>query len=268
MTTHARRLLSRAGMIAIALAVVATAQGQDASGLDPAVDQILTRLEARKVSDLRSKVRWSLYYPIDESEQLKHGQVWYKDLPPVPKFKVRFERRIVENRSTSLEEAHLFDGRWYTHIDDNTRTLTRTEMRREGDEYNPYRLGEGSFPLPFGQRKDDILREFEPTLAPPPRAGDPAPPGTDVLRLTPRPTSPMRDEYRYVDLWVIREGPMNGLPVRVRAAQLKGTGEVNDILTIDFEDIQLNTGFSESVFSVSRPRGYAEEVQRLDASPN
>jgi len=229
--------------------------------IDPQVDRILTRLEDKDVRDLRAKVRWELEYVIEEEPTIKFGEIWYQKADPVPRFRVRFTRKIIGDRATSRIEDHFFDGQWYVQVEEQTRTITRRQIRCPGDDYNPYRLGEGTFPTPFGQRKADILREFQVERVPP-APSDPR--DTDHLRLTPRPLSRLADEYARIDFWVARSGEIAGLPIRVRAAKLAGTGEVNHYLTITFSRVELNTGFAGTVFRVRTPAGYQEEVEPKD----
>jgi outer membrane lipoprotein-sorting protein len=233
-----------------------------APALDPAVDKILTRLENRTVHDLRAQVTWRLQYVMDDEEDAisKQGQIWYQQQEPVSKFLVHFERSISAGRAHRLDERHLFDGQWYVSLDSQTRTVVRRQVRRPDDRHNPYRLGEGPFPVPFGQKKSDILAEFEVTLVAP-EAGDP--PDTDHLRLEPRPDSQTGRTYKTVDVWIAREGPHHGLPFKVHTSKKDGTGQINSFISITFSEARLNEGFSGGVFEIKTPRGYQEEVEEL-----
>ena len=264
------RLLNICGMILVVASLVVTAPPASYAqtsqpDLDPVVDKILTRLENREVKDLRARVRWELSYVIEEDEtpDIKLGAIWYKDEKPVPKFKVQFDRKIVGTRSRSLNEIHLFDGRWYVELQSQTKTLTRREVRREDDRVNPYKVGEGPFPLPFGQKKADILAEFEVERVEPKKLD---PPKTDHLKLTPRAGTHTGQSYKTVDFWVAREGKEAGLPIKVRVGKKDGTGALNSYITIAFSDVELNPGLDETVFSVDKPAGYEEIVERLETT--
>ena len=230
--------------------------------IDPAIDRILTRLENRTVHDLRAQVTWKLKYIIDEEDDatIKQGRIWYQQQAPVAKFLVHFDSKISANRRHKLDERHMFDGHWYVELKSETRTVIRREVRREGEAGNPYRLGEGPFPVPFGQKKRDILEEFEVSLVAP-APDDPA--DTDHLRLNPRADSQTGRNYKTVEVWVARTGPEAGLPVKVHTSKIEPTGQVNSFITITFKDAKLNQGFSGSVFDIKTPSGYHEEIEKL-----
>lgn len=260
-----------AGMILTLAACVAgygqqvppTGKPDTAPALDPLVDKILTRLEQREVHDLRAKVKWELTYAIEEDEESdrKFGTIWYKECKPVAKFKVHFDSKISGTRKQKLDEEHLFDGRWYVELQSRTKTVTRREIRRQGETSNPYKLGEGTFPLPFGQKKADILAEFEVTRIPE-KKNDP--PTSDHLRLIPRPGTNTGRTYKTLDFWVARTGSHAGLPVKVMAGKKDGTGAVNSYITITFSKVELNSGFSDSAFKIKAPKDYEEIFERLE----
>jgi hypothetical protein len=270
MQRNPRPQIAAAIILALAACVAARAQPgpaqsqpADAPGLDPVVDKILTRLENRQVHDLRAKVKWELTYVIEEDEEAdcKLGTIWYKECQPIARFKVHFDTKISGTRKQKLDEEHLFDGQWYVELQSRTKAVTRREIRRAGDTSNPYKLGEGAFPLPFGQKKADILAEFAVTRLPEKKDD---PPASDHLKLVPHPGTQTGQTYKTLDFWVARAGNHAGLPVKVMAGKKDGTGAVNSYITITFSAIELNTGLSASVFKIETPPGYEEIVERLE----
>ena len=55
---------------------------------DEKLDKILTRLEERKITDLRSKVRWDVEDVVVDDKTSKFGTLFYLDREPVAQFKV------------------------------------------------------------------------------------------------------------------------------------------------------------------------------------
>lgn len=221
--------------------------------LDPDVDRILTRLEERHIDDVRARVRWTITDAIDQTESTRLGEVWYRQEQPAAKFLVEFDTRIVGGRRHRLAEKHMFDGRWYTELQSESKTFTRRELRRADQIGNPYSLSDGVFPLPFGQKKADILAEFE-VARRAAEAGDP--PDADCLRLTPRPGTRIGENHVWIDFWISRSGPHAGLPVKVKLAKKEGTGRVSQFVTVEFSDVRINSGFSSAKFVLDAPAGY------------
>jgi hypothetical protein len=232
------------------------------AALDPALDRILTRLEEREVADLHANLAWRQEYAKDPEEDwvVKRGEIWYQKAQPVAKFMIRFTEKVSGTRRDKLDEQHLFDGFWYVELQSRTKTVQRHEIRRPNDPGNPYKVGQGYFPLPCGQKKADILNEFDVRLLPP---ADKDPPGTDHLFLVPRAGTNTGQSYKQLDFWVDRAGLTAGLPTKVRVAKLDGTGKVDSYITITFTDAQLNQGFSGSIFEIKVPPGYTETIETL-----
>ena len=279
MRTRSIRICRPSIILALAAGVVAAAQPATAPTAsmpaaaeapppphDPPIDANLTRLEQRRVQDLHARLTWRQEFVVDEPDEVvaKRGELWYQQADPVARFLIHFKEWIKGTEKRPLDERHLFDGCWYVEVQSQTKTVQRREVRRPDDAGDPYKVGEGVFPLPFGQKKDDIVREFEVTLLPP--AND-DPKDTDRLRLTPRDGTRTGQNYKELDFWVQRGGATDGLPVKVRVAKLDGTGKLNSHITITFGDAALNKGLRDGLFEIKTPTGYTELVERLEPIP-
>jgi hypothetical protein len=237
------------------------------AALDPQVEEILTRLETRQLTDLKCNVDWSVRTPPEEDGILKSGDLWYRDEPAGAKFKVEFRRQVSGQRRDQLDEQHLFDGRWYVELQGRAeiKTVTRREIRAAEDRRNPYKLGEGAFPLPFGQKKADILREFEVTLL---AASKTDPEKSDRLHLVPRKDTHTFKTYKSLDCWVARDGPLAGLPVQVLCVKRDPSGRSGSEIKITFKNVELNAGISSAIFQIATPSGFRESIETLqDAEP-
>ena len=220
-------------------------------------------MENRDPQDLHAQLTWKMHYVTDEENEstTKTGELWYTKAKPVAKFLIRFDEKREGTRADKLDERYLFDGQWYVRLDSRTKIVERRELRKANDPGDPYKLGRGPFPVPFGQKKADIVREFDVTLVPPGK-GDPA--DTDHLKLVPRVGTQIADTYRQLDFWIAREGPLDGFPLKVLAAKLKGTGQLDSYITTEFTGAQLNTGLKAELFEIKTPTGYHEDMERLE----
>ena len=227
----------------------------DSAPTDPLVDKILTRLEQRQVKDLRADVLWETGDMLDEDDLIKKkGEILFRQEDPVAKFKVHFTKKIVNKSAPPIDEQHLFDGHNYTILDAANKRIERREIRAPDDRRNPYKVGEGAFPLPFGQKKADILREFEVThVAESPKD----PPQTDHLRLTPRTGTNSDRQYRAIEFWIKRDGGDEaGLPVKVRTIQRGAAKNEESFVNVTFSNVKLNTGLGVAPFDIEEPPGY------------
>lgn len=231
------------------------------SPIDPEVDRILTRLEEREVHDLHAAMTWSQQFVVEEGVDKKVGELWFKRFEPVPKFLASFDSKI-DRKKIAIIEKHFFDGVWYEELkgNDGTGSVVRRQVRRQDDPANPFEVGVGPFPLPFGQKKSRILSVFDVSKESP-SGDDPA--NTTHLRLIPHKNTREFDTYASVEFWISSEGKFAGLPIKVRAAKKDGTGAVNVYVIVEFDKIELNTGMSDSVFKIDAPPGF----QRLPDEP-
>jgi len=235
--------------------------GGPPSGLDASqnrVDEILTKLEKRSdgLKDIRCKVRFVEDDRINLSKRTKHGSILFMITEPNPHFLIHFEKTAQEG-VLGKQEWYLFDGRWLYEVLERIQQVTKREIVRPGEKIDLFDLERAPFPLPFGQKKETILRNFEVTLLPP-AEGDPQ--NTDHLVCVPKPESTMYDKYDKLEFFVLTD---LHLPGRIIATKNGGL-EIN---TADFPDLSvkaINTGVKRKAFA--RPaawKKYKEVVEEL-----
>ena len=254
----------RAGFF-VSITFVAAAAGQSVQPLvvpvpvDAKVEAILDRLEQRgtTVGDLTSRISWTIEDTRVFEKTTKEGTLRFLKRKPHSVFRVDFDRLLDSDGTEKLrKETHVFDGRHYIEAKAFTKTVIRREIVREGEETDPFELGAGRFPLPFGQKKADILKHFVVELVAA-KPGDP--PNCDHLKCVPRPASHLAEDYRELHFYVHRRIE---LPVRVVAHQKKD----GKIITVDFKKMKLNTGLAGSRLELKRgdiPPGWEWDEQPL-----
>ncbi|HUO37797.1 MAG TPA: hypothetical protein VMU34_08140, partial [Mycobacterium sp.] len=154
-------------------------------------------------------------------------------------------------------EYFLFDGEWLTERNDTAQTIKKTQIARKGEKKDPFQIGSGPFPLPFGQKRDDILRHFKVELVPF-DLGDPR--NTDHLRCIPLPSTELSDNYTRIDLFVDHALE---LPVRIVTERSRDGNRIE----VDFKDIDAGAAPAGSRFVVEEPRGYNTTVEPLTDAP-
>jgi hypothetical protein len=251
------------GCLGLALSVQAAATSQPATqptskpATDPKVEAILDRLEKAgdNIKDLKAKVQHELYQIIPDDRQIKLGMLAYRAAvgDQDAKFMIHFDTMIHDELKLLKKEWFCFDGKWFREIREQTRGVIDREVVAPGEKFDPFKLGEGPFPLPFGQKKAEILKEFKVTLIPPTK-DDPA--KTDHLLMIPLETGKFHKKYKQVEFWVDQKG---ALPVKMVSEDRH-----SNIITATFKDIELNTNIPDEVLWVPAPPDYSYTREPLN----
>jgi hypothetical protein len=220
---------------------VPAAGGPPGSAQD--VEAILTRLEERGngIKDLRCKVEYTIEDKINLDELTKNGSISFRRAEPHEVFLILFDKLVQAGIKTTKKEWYLFKGRWLWEAKESTKSIIKREIVRPGEKVDLFDLESAPFPIPFGQKKDQILRNFDVKLVPP-AAGDPA--GTDHLLCIPKPGAALSRDYEKLEFFVSRE---LHLPVKVVATELGGK-KVTTAVFPDLTKDSINAGLSDKDF--------------------
>lgn len=221
-------------------AVATAAPSSAPAGVDPMVNHILDRLERRgdQIKDIETPIKFTKLDLVLEDKQVFEGILRFKQDKPNPRFFIRFDKFTQEGITRDKKEWHIFDGQWYIEARENTSTIVKRQIVRPGEEVNVFRIGQGPFPLPFGQKKAEILNYFDVKMLPP-VAKDP--PNTLHLECIPKSGTDMADKYGSVHFYI---DPKLDLPVSVRTVEKGENNEVSAEFPAD--KIRLNTGMAGS----------------------
>jgi len=249
-------------LLGLSAPVVSSARAEP-NDQEKTIDDILTRLEKRSegLKDIRCNVRFVEKDKINLTTRIKYGDILFLITEPNPQFKIHFDKTEVDG-VLGQQEWYLFDGRWFYQALERIKQVTKQEIARVGEKREMFDLEKAPFPLPFGQKKESILRNFDVTLVPP---VDGDPPNSDHLVCIPKPTSTLRKKYDKLELFLLRDVH---LPGRIVVTKNQGY-EIN---TADFVGLSLksiNTGVTRKDFAVPKQwRNYEEVVERLSDPPH
>jgi hypothetical protein len=244
----------------LAASAAAVDEPPDSSASSKArIDEILTRLQERSdgLTDIRCKVRFVDEDRINLSKRTKSGSILFLITEPNSRFLIHFEKNEVDG-VLGKQEWYLFDGRWLYEVLERIRQVTKREIARPGEKVDLFDLENAPFPLPFGQKKETILRNFDVTLVPP-APGDP--PGTDHLVCAPKPDSAMYRKYDKLEFFVRKD---IHLPSRVVVTKNEGL-EIN---TVDFPDLSagsINAGVKKKDFR--KPAAWSKYKEVVEELP-
>ena len=225
--------------------------------VDPAARKILDSLE--KAGDQYPTVAADINYRVDDrmtrDTETRTGAVKYrKETKKKPaKFYIRFDTlRQGKGRPIKDKIEYGFDGLWLTEAKHRLKQMTRYQVAAKGEKFDPFRLGKGPFPVPFGQKTDDIVKYFEARTRPP---RDKDPNSTDYVRLTTRAKYKQEISFLSLEMWI---GRKTRLPVRIRSRDKN-----RKITTVVFSHIKTGVKMPDAVFHMKRPRGWEYKVERL-----
>ena len=235
----------------------ATGPGSQPAPLDPAVERILDRLESKNVHDVQADLLYIKKDPIlDNLEQKYKGILRFIEDKPTPRFLIRFDQNTTDGVVEKEKEWHVFDGRWYTEARERTKTIIKREVVKAGDKgaEDLFRIGKGPFPMPFGQKKDEITRHFTIKLVP---AAPGDPPNTDHLECTPIPGSDMDRRFGKVHFLIDRA---LDVPVRLTTVAKEDMQEIS----ATFTNVKLNKGMPASEVNLPSLSGYQVTEEPLE----
>ena len=198
----------------------AAAQQRRALSDNSSADDVLDALDARG-RNLREFVADVRLKEIDEATQLESertGRVWYqKEAGDDSRIRVVFDQKL-EGRFAKPEKVeYLLDDGWLVDRDYRRTVQVKRQVLRPGEKINLLKLGEGPFPLPIGQPKEQVHREFEVT-----KGGlvDGDPKGTVHVTLKPRKGTRLAEKFNVIDVWV---DPKTNMPVRIEVLDVNET---------------------------------------------
>lgn len=240
-----------------AVTVADHAPPQLSSG-DPAADAILDRLEAKgkAIKGLSCRLIYT-YVTVEpvEDKTTKKGTLLFARGEPNAKFLIRFTELIAAGVIDRHEEHFLFDGEWLTELNQKSKSVIRRQIARKGERIDPFELGKGPFPLPFGQKRAEMLKQFEVTLSPF-DLGDPL--HTKHLHCVPRANTELARKYSRVEIYV---DTRLDIPVRIVSERILDDNRIE----VDFKEIDMNEAPAGSRFQIDVPKDYDVTEEPLSA---
>lgn len=172
-------------------------------------DALLDRLErsAESLRDFSARIVYRKWDALTMRWEIRSGEVLYQ-VDPVSgskRFAVLFDTLIVGNRKEDRLKHYVFDGRWLVEIDHAHKQFIKRQIVAPGRMFDPLKLGQGPFPLPVGQPKQEVLARFEVEPAEVPAEGPLSRlTNVDGLRLVPKPGTREAEDFLSVLLFYDR----------------------------------------------------------------
>ncbi len=223
---------------------------------DPATSDaiaLLDRLEraGEGLRDFSADITYFLWDAMLERREIRSGEILYDVRPDDGgrRFAILVTSVIVGNRKDNQNKRYIFDGSWFVEIDHDNRMFTKRQIVAPGERFDPLKLGEGPFPLPVGQRREDVLARFEASLLDGTEhevlarflAGKPV----EGLKLVPLPSTPQAKEIAEVEIFY---DAATLLPLGIVLTETHG-----DRKTVMLRQLERNQGIDESKLSIEEP---------------
>jgi outer membrane lipoprotein-sorting protein len=201
------------------------------------LDVVLRRVE--KAGDEVQRIECDFDY--DYNQQLIGDHEWRTG-----KLQYHKPNRFRIEFTDGGKEAFRFDGRVYVEDRPTKKQRYVYQLRNQADpEITDLDIDKVPFPLPFGQKRDKVLRTFdvkyggpkklEPWSAPAGKSVTTAKPDEkeyDYLDLKPKAHTSIGRDYRRIEMWIDRE---TGLPRQIRMED-----KSDRILTVRFGEVRRN----------------------------
>jgi outer membrane lipoprotein-sorting protein len=229
-------------------ASAATAAHSTGPTLSPKSDinQILDALDARgkNLSDFSAKVQLADTDPVIGDSTIHTGTVLVQRLGPPgqsddARIRVTLNQEQKDNKIKDYNHVYTLDKGVLDERDYIAKKETTRQILKPGEKLDLFKLGEGPFPLPIGQKKEDVLKSFDVQKIPP----DPTdPPSTVHLQLTPKDGTQLARLFKTIDVWVDQT---NTMPRRIQTEDLSQSSQ----RTTDLTDVKINTGVTDKDFA-------------------
>ena len=212
----------RHALTACLLIMLASCAGAEQPGplpADASADQVLDALDSRgrNLSGFVADVTLTEIDDATQAESIRAGRVWYQRRPGNDRIRVTFDRRLEGRFARAEKVEYLLDGGWLWDRDYKRAIEVKRQVLRPGEKINLLKLGEGPFPLPIGQPKEDVHKEFEVSRG---KGGGGDPKGTEHVSLKPREGTRLARKFNRIDVWVDRQTHM---PVVIEAVDVNET---------------------------------------------
>jgi len=180
---------------------------------------------------------------------------------PNGSFAVRFTQLITDRKVREEDQTFIYHDGVAVERLGKDKQITRFKLSGKDRKVNLLKIGEGPFPIPFGQKSADILARFDVQLLPA-TDGIPAERHGDVLyedgyqlRLVPKANVKAAKEFTEARMWFTRE---NLTPFMARTTKQDGGSE--ELMLIN---IRRNEPIEDKVFDTTTPSGWSEEEKEL-----
>lgn len=227
------------------------------------IDTVLDALDQRgkSMKEFTADVQLTTEDTAIGDSNTRKGKVFFQKVGDQgdARLNVVLDSQIKKNGSGFMEVPsklqYLLKNGWLYDLDFTKKIRNERQVSKPGDKVNLLKLGEGPFPLPIGQSKEDVHKSFDVTMTPPAK-GDPD--NTTHLQLKPREGTPLAKRFSKIDVWVDRA---TNMPGRIDTLDAAGSEQRSTQLT----NIVVNPkgGLKNDDFALPNTTGWNVHVDKF-----
>jgi outer membrane lipoprotein-sorting protein len=230
-------------VLSVACTSIADPTTQPTLSNNSTTDQILDALDARgtDLKDFSANVTLTDTATDTGDTHISIGSVILQRKSPTDvRIRVAFTKKQVDNLITPQDHEYVLDNGVLDDRDYQLKHENKGQLLKPGQNVDLFKLGEGPFPLPLGQKREDVLKIFDVARVGP-TSDDP--PGTVHLQLTPKDGTEIAKDFKTIDVWVETQSAM---PRRIQTLDINQT----TTRTTDLANVKLNTGVTDKDFTL------------------
>ena len=189
------------------------------------VNQVLDALDqvGQKMHEFKAKVSLTSGDPLIGDLSTRVGEIFFqKTSPDDARLHVVFDKRIDGKVARDEKSEYLLEKGSLIERDFRKHVQTKRGVVKPGEKLNLLKLGEGPFPLPIGQKADDVHKMFEVTEIPltADEIKDKNLSNTIHLKLVPKDGTRFKRRFGAIDVWVDRK---SNFPVQIKTQAPDGS---------------------------------------------
>src|ERR1041385_1619484 len=116
------------------------------------------------------------------------------------RMRIVFDKKLFGDKpQAGAKVEYMLDKGWLIDRDYKRKVEIQRQVLKPGEKINLLKLGEGPFPLPIGQPREEVLKMFEVKKIDA-KQGDP--PDTVHLELVPKENTRFARQFKKIDTWV------------------------------------------------------------------
>jgi hypothetical protein len=215
----------------------------DALKPDSPIDNVLNVLHDDGVGlkDFTAKVKLTEEDAAAGDSTARTGTVYYqKTSDGAARIHVTFDTQTSAGATSQQKVEYLLADGWLSDRDYTRKTEIVRQVLKPGEKIDLLKLGEGPFPLPIGQTREDVYKQFD-VSKPPADKEDLA--NSFHLQLKPKAGTQFADKFSAIDVFVDLK---TGFPARIITVDDNQTV----IRTTDLDVTARNSGLSDKDFSL------------------